>query len=323
MLACSNCGEEISPKWIVCPICSHPAGVRSAPVPAEDSDPIFSFAEILCIKCKKKIGPDTQICPHCHVPIIRRYCSGCQRLIPDHVNLCPYCHAEPTVKKGLGRAVKVALFFFLPAFLFLAYVVFHRTETRVQRTAAPELTSEEPWIRDPVPSEADLPQRDPASPELLPDPRIPSAISPVDVSALKPSRIVTNTVERIASPQAKPKREEPHAAPDFAARGARLKQGRQLKELGLRLIRRKEYGKAVYVLRDAVRSFPAETKDLSLGEALYNLGYSLRMSGKPAEAIPVLKKAMSFPFIRNKAARELQSAADQLKKPQPVQWVKP
>ncbi len=324
--ACSNCGEEISPKWIVCPICSHPASEKPAALPADDDDSSFSFAEILCIKCKKQIGPDTQICPHCHVPIIRRYCSGCQRLIPDHVNFCPHCHAEPSVKRGLGKFVKVALFIFLPSFLILAYFIFYQPDPPARTAVARGSVPEESEFAGSGPSEADYLPNEPA-PELLADLPLPLAISPLDPEEMKPAPpapLPSNTVvevRREERPKVKPAVLQ--VAPDFASRGARLKQGRQLKELGSRLIRQKQYSKAVYVLQDAVRAFPTETKDLSYGEALYNLGYSLRMSGKAAEAIPVLKKALSFPFIRNKAAQELQSASDQMKKTQAVQWVKP
>jgi RNA polymerase subunit RPABC4/transcription elongation factor Spt4 len=331
--ACSNCGEEISPKWIVCPICRHPASEKPAPDPTEIIDPVFHFGEILCIKCKKQIGPDTQICPHCHVPIIRRYCSGCHRLIPDHVYLCPYCHAQPFVKKGLGRVFKVAVACVLPFCLIFAYITFHRTTPPTKPIAAPDIDPQEPRVADTGPSEADFLQNAPA-PQLIPKDTVPLAISPieapfeepVDAPDLRPApvSVPTNTVE-VAPKKEKPKREEKVIVPvrDIASRGARLKQGRQLKDIGSRLMRQKEYSKAAYVLRDAIRAFPPETKDLSYGEALYILGYSLRMSGKPAEAIPVLKKALNFPFVRKKAAQELQSASSEIKKTQRVQFVKP
>jgi RNA polymerase subunit RPABC4/transcription elongation factor Spt4 len=333
--ACSNCGEEISPKWIVCPICSHPAGEQAAIDPAEDIDPVFHFAEILCIKCTKQIGPDTQICPHCHVPIIRRYCSGCQRLIPDHVHLCPYCHAEPTVKKEWGKVSKAAIFLVLPFCLIFGYITFRPTDSAVKRIPLPEPDTQQSAVSVSESSEADFLRNAPA-PQLIPDPPVPTAISPIDATHLRPSRTATNTVEIIRQ-KVKPKREQPviqvqpviQAKPviqtpaNFVSRGARLKQGRQLRDLGTRLVKQKQYGKAAYVLQDAIRAFPPETKDLSYGEALYILGYSLRMSGKPAEAIPWLKKALNFPFIKNKAAQELKSASDQMKKTQRVQWVKP
>jgi RNA polymerase subunit RPABC4/transcription elongation factor Spt4 len=338
--ACSNCGEEISPKWIVCPICRHPAGEQPAMELAEDIDPVFHFAEILCIKCKKQISPDTQICPHCHVPIIRRYCSGCQRLIPDHVHLCPYCHAEPTMKKGWGKVSKAAIFLVLPFCLIFAYITFRPTDSAVKRIPLPEPDTRQSGIPDSEPSEADFLRSAPA-PQLIPDPPVPPAISPIDETDIQPSR-ATNTVEVIQQ-KVQPKQEQPaievqpvvqakplieakpviQTPPNFASRGARLKQGRQLRDLGTRLVRQKQYVKAAYVLQDAIRAFPPETTDLSYGEALYVLGYSLRMSGKPAEAIPVLKKALNFPFIKNKAAQELKSASDQMEKTQRVQWVKP
>jgi len=49
------------------------------------------FIELHCVDCHGEISPETILCPHCGVPILRRYCGGCGKLIPDSAETCPYC----------------------------------------------------------------------------------------------------------------------------------------------------------------------------------------------------------------------------------------
>ena len=91
-------------------------------------------------------------------------------------------------------------------------------------------------------------------------------------------------------------------------------QGRKLSKIGAHYIRSGRYDQAVIVLRKAIETFPPETRDVTYGESLYHLGYSLRMSGKPEEAIPVLKQALKFPLYNTKVSKELKTASAQIKK---------
>jgi TolA-binding protein len=128
----------------------------------------------------------------------------------------------------------------------------------------------------------------------------------------------TNTVEA-AEPEQKVTKPEPISRPpkktddDLASRGARLMQARKMHDIATRLIRQGQYQKAVFILQDAVQTFPVGTKDFTYGETLYHLGYSLRRSGQPNAAIRILKQALNFPLSRSKAAKELQSASVQAK----------
>ena len=54
------------------------------------------------------------------------------------------------------------------------------------------------------------------------------------------------------------------------------------------------YDEAIPVLQRAVAGFPEGSTDLTLAYALYNLGRSLRLAGRPAEAIPYLERRLAF-----------------------------
>jgi hypothetical protein len=57
-----------------------------------------------------------------------------------------------------------------------------------------------------------------------------------------------------------------------------------------------------------VAAFPEGSSDLTLAYALYNLGRSLRLAGRPDEAIPVLERRLQFNNQRGAVSRELAAA---------------
>ena len=91
-------------------------------------------------------------------------------------------------------------------------------------------------------------------------------------------------------------------------------QGRKLSQIGAQYIKSGHYKQAVVVLRKAIETFPPQTRDITYGESLYHLGYSLRMAGMPEEAIAVLKLALQFPLYNSKVTKELKTASAQVKK---------
>ena len=91
-----------------------------------------------------------------------------------------------------------------------------------------------------------------------------------------------------------------------AASGAA--EGARLNDQGFRLMREGRYAGAVPVLRRAVAAFPSGTTDLGYAYALYNLGRSLRLSGQPREAIPVLERRLRIPNQTALVRRELDAA---------------
>jgi tetratricopeptide (TPR) repeat protein len=73
------------------------------------------------------------------------------------------------------------------------------------------------------------------------------------------------------------------------------------------------YAEAIPILQKAVESFPAGTTDLNYAYALYNLGRSLRLAGRPDEAIPILKERLKIPNQQETVKRELELAKEQAK----------
>jgi tetratricopeptide (TPR) repeat protein len=68
------------------------------------------------------------------------------------------------------------------------------------------------------------------------------------------------------------------------------------------------YPDAVPILQRAVASFPSGTTDLTYAYALYNLGRSLRLAGRPREAIPILEKRLRIPNQTETVRKELDAA---------------
>ena len=69
-----------------------------------------------------------------------------------------------------------------------------------------------------------------------------------------------------------------------------------------------DYQGAIPVLERAVAAFPEGSTDLTLAYALYNLGRSLRLAGRPDEAIPILERRLQFNNQRGVVKRELKAA---------------
>jgi serine/threonine-protein kinase len=66
--------------------------------------------------------------------------------------------------------------------------------------------------------------------------------------------------------------------------------------------------KAIPLLERAVAAFPRDSTELTYAYALYNLGRSLRLAGRPAEAVPFLERRLRIPNQRDTVARELAAA---------------
>jgi tetratricopeptide (TPR) repeat protein len=69
-----------------------------------------------------------------------------------------------------------------------------------------------------------------------------------------------------------------------------------------------EYDQAIPILQQAVDSFPPGTSDLNYAYALFNLGKSLRLAGRPDDAIPILEQRLEIPNQTETVQRELDLA---------------
>jgi serine/threonine-protein kinase len=68
------------------------------------------------------------------------------------------------------------------------------------------------------------------------------------------------------------------------------------------------YGDAIAPLQRAVDGACGPGAGLTCAYALYNLGRSLRLAGRPAEAIPILQRRMQFDNQRPAVQAELDQA---------------
>ena len=90
--------------------------------------------------------------------------------------------------------------------------------------------------------------------------------------------------------------------------------GAALNNEGFSLMNAGDYEGAVAKLQEAVDSFPPGTDDLNYAYALFNLGKSLRLAGRPDEAIPILEQRLEIPNQTDTVKEELKLAKKDAKK---------
>jgi tetratricopeptide (TPR) repeat protein len=114
-----------------------------------------------------------------------------------------------------------------------------------------------------------------------------------------------------------PRRQSPPAAPSVASGGPGQVGGQtsqpapasaaSLNDRGFQLMNEGRYRDAIPVLRQAVAD-AGTGGDLTYAYALYNLGRSLRLAGRPSDAIPLLERRLRIDNQRATVARELKAA---------------
>jgi serine/threonine-protein kinase len=84
-----------------------------------------------------------------------------------------------------------------------------------------------------------------------------------------------------------------------------------LNQEGFALMNAGRYDQAIPLLKGAITRAPKGSGDLTYAYALYNLGHSLRLAGKAAEAIPYLERRLKFDNQLDVVRRELAAARAQ------------
>ena len=85
--------------------------------------------------------------------------------------------------------------------------------------------------------------------------------------------------------------------------------GSQLNARGYKLLQSGDFAGAVPILQRAVAAFPQGSTQIDYAFALFNLAQALNASGRPAEAIPLLERRLSFSDNQRPVVeKELQSA---------------
>jgi serine/threonine-protein kinase len=100
----------------------------------------------------------------------------------------------------------------------------------------------------------------------------------------------------------------PAAAPGQPEAESGGADGAALNAEGYRLMQQGDYAAAIPVLQRAVEAFPEGTTDINYAYALYNLGRSLRLAGRPEEAIPILEQRLQIPNQTGTVRSELEAA---------------
>ena len=111
-----------------------------------------------------------------------------------------------------------------------------------------------------------------------------------------------------AAPAPAPEEEQSDTGTYDPARGAALNNE------GFNLMNAGDYEGAVTKLQEAVDSFPPGTDDINYAYALFNLGKSLRLAGRPDEAIPILEQRLEIPNQTDAVKEELKLAKKDAKK---------
>jgi eukaryotic-like serine/threonine-protein kinase len=81
-----------------------------------------------------------------------------------------------------------------------------------------------------------------------------------------------------------------------------------LNDEGYRLMQAGDYAGAIPLLEQAVAAYPEGSQELTYAYALYNLGRSLRLAGRAAEAVPILERRLRIPNQAGTVRRELAAA---------------
>jgi eukaryotic-like serine/threonine-protein kinase len=116
--------------------------------------------------------------------------------------------------------------------------------------------------------------------------------------------------EPAQSTPAAPAPAAPAPAPAEAPANDSTASGAELNDQGFRLMGQGRYAEAIPILQQAVDSFPEGTTDLNYAYALFNLGKSLRLAGRPDEAIPVLERRLQIPNQTETVRAELELARE-------------
>jgi tetratricopeptide (TPR) repeat protein len=108
-------------------------------------------------------------------------------------------------------------------------------------------------------------------------------------------------------PATKPTATKPQAGGQGGAQaGAQDAAG--LNDQGFALMGQGRYQEAIPLLEQAVKAFPAGSRDTTYAYALFNLGSALRHARRAGEAIPILERRLQIPNQTDVVQRELDQA---------------
>jgi uncharacterized protein len=256
----------------------------------EGETPAEEAQRLDCLKCSEEIGLEDLTCPHCGVPILRRYCGRCSRLIPDHVNVCPVCKTSEARSFHYRSNIEGAVLTGVVAIALGVWIIgqsWYRKppDQRIAKAGVVQSELDPDFMGAMQPAPANVQSQHVRFPQ--PD---PLSVPPIPVSHSGHSSAKT----RVADVDQNSK--------------TQLARARKLNSAGYHLMKQGRYDEAADLLSKAIRLFPQGHRDLTYAYTLYNLGRSLRLSGHPENAVRVLEERMKFNDQQNVVQRELQAA---------------
>ncbi|MET0973400.1 MAG: serine/threonine-protein kinase [Thermoleophilaceae bacterium] len=130
-----------------------------------------------------------------------------------------------------------------------------------------------------------------------------------DQAAEPPAEPAPEEQQQAPEPEPEPSAPPADPAPEAGQpSGGGDPSGAQLNTQGFELMNAGRYEEAIPVLQRAMDSFPPGTSDLNYAYALFNLGRSLRLAGRPDEAITILEQRLQIPNQRGTVKKELELA---------------
>ena len=284
----------------------------------------------ICRTCQHEIAPEDIWCPHCKAPIVRRYCGGCKELIPDNAARCPYCNSSKLNRfryiRNLEQVVAGTVVLGVLLFLFGIYNPANTTSYAKKLAEKRSIQQEQIAKSDEEKAKKSLPQAfhrnrtqtltEPAVVRIVPRQTDQNQVLLAAGKTAESRKIPTVERIEVAPDPAQPKPEVEKLTQEEQQPDASNQVAMRLNEEGFRLMKRGRYSEAIPVLAQALRSFPPGKRSLAYAYALYNLGRSLRLAGRPDLAIPILEERMKFADQRHIVARELELARVEVDGPQ-------
>jgi RNA polymerase subunit RPABC4/transcription elongation factor Spt4 len=290
---------------------------------------------LICRTCKHQIAAEEIWCSNCKAPIIRRYCPGCKNLIPENAARCPYCSSEKVGHfryiRHLEQFIATTVVIGVLIFLFGIYLP-KRPTSEVSLTPKSEASTNTSAEKSSIPAKNEFRSKG-------------VVLHAISNSYKNDTQPTVKKVAGVAVPNFLNQNQEPDSEFESATRSTGAPKvepekeinesddteslqpeseswytkAQQLNNDGFELMKQGRYTDAIPVLARSLRSFPPDAKrNLTYAYALFNLGKSLRLAGRPDLAIPILEERLKFSDQRQVVLEELEQAHRDLGTPEEV-----
>jgi hypothetical protein len=315
--------------------------VRITPPPLLDEEFVAEKPHagpgLICRTCKHQIAAEEIWCSNCKAPIIRLYCPGCKNLIPENAGRCPYCSSEKVGHfryiRHLEQFIATTVVIGILIFLFGIYLP-KRPSSEASLIQKPEASTNATLEKSSAPEKNDFRTKGVVIHAISNDYKNDTRPMVKKVAGVAVPNFINQNQESDSemdkdtrsnsSPKVEKEVDESDVKSDDSENGPTepeswFTRARQLNSDGFELMKQGRYSDAIPVLAQSLRSFPPDAKrNLTYAYALFNLGKSLRLAGRPDLAIPLLEERLKFADQRQVVLEELEQAHKDLATPEEV-----